>query len=100
VPGIPEITPEELVQKVESGEPIRVLDIRLPAAVAGGKIDVVPPGQFTNVLGSEILAQGDAFTRVLAPNGPIAVVCGHGNSSKEMTLHLNEMGFHAFSLRG
>jgi len=100
VAGVPEITSEELVQKVESGEPIRVLDIRLPEAVAGGKIDVVPPGQFMNVLGSKILAQGDAFTQVLEPNGPVAVVCGQGNSSKEMAVHLNEMGFHAFSLRG
>jgi len=100
VAGVPEITSEELVQRVESGEPIRVLDIRAPEALAGGKIDVVSPDGFLNIRGSEIYARGDGFTKVLAPNGPVAVVCGQGNSSKEMALHLNEMGFHAVSVRG
>ena len=98
--GIPEITPEELIRTVESGEPIRVLDIRAPEALAGGRIDILPPEGFLNIRGSEVLTRGDAITRVLAPDGPIAVVCGHGNSSKQIAQHLAEMGFQAFSVRG
>jgi glyoxylase-like metal-dependent hydrolase (beta-lactamase superfamily II) len=100
VAGVPEITPEDLVRTVESGSPIRILDVRAPDALAGGRIDILPAEQFLNIRGSEILSRGDAITQVLAPDGPIAVVCGHGNSSKQIALHLGELGFQTYSLRG
>jgi glyoxylase-like metal-dependent hydrolase (beta-lactamase superfamily II) len=97
---VPEITPEELVRTIESGAPIRVLDVRAPEALAGGRIDILPAERFINIRGSEILSKGEAIAATLAPDGPVAVVCGRGNSSRQVVLHLNEIGFQAISLRG
>jgi glyoxylase-like metal-dependent hydrolase (beta-lactamase superfamily II) len=100
LPEGPEITSEELVRTVESGRPLRILDVRAPSALAGGKIDLVPPERFLNIRGSEILSMGEGIASALPPDGPIAVVCGKGNSSKQITHHLNELGYAARSLRG
>jgi len=102
VPGnaSPEITPEELVQRVESGAPLRVLDVRAPNALAEGRIDIVPVDRFINIRGSEIMAMGEQIRSVIAPDGPVAVVCGRGNASKQVALILNEFGFQASSVRG
>ena len=100
LPDVPEITSEELIRAVESGNPLRILDVRAPAALAGGKIDLVPADRYLNIRGSEILAMGEGIASALPPDGPIAVVCGRGNSSKQVTHHLNELGYSARSLRG
>jgi glyoxylase-like metal-dependent hydrolase (beta-lactamase superfamily II) len=97
---VPEITPEELVSKVESGAPIRVLDVRLPAALTTGRIDIVPAERFLNIRGSEIFQMGREIKDSIRADGPIAVVCGHGNASKEVAAHLGELGFQALSVRG
>jgi glyoxylase-like metal-dependent hydrolase (beta-lactamase superfamily II) len=98
--SIPEITPEELVQRLESGAALRVLDVRTPEAVAAGRIDLLPSDRFVNVRGSELLALRGAVKEKLPPDGPIAVVCGHGNSSKQVALFLNHLGYDAMSMRG
>lgn len=100
IPESTEITPEELVQRVESGADLRVLDVRLPAAVAAGRIDIVRPDHFVNILGSQLMAMGEGIREALPPNGPIAVVCGRGNSSKQVASILNELGYSASSMRG
>lgn len=97
---VPEITPEELVRRLESGAPLRVLDVRPPTAVTAGHIDLLPAEGFINIKGSELLAMGSDVKRAIPADGPIAVVCGHGNSSKQVTLVLNEMGYDALSMRG
>jgi rhodanese-related sulfurtransferase len=88
LPNVPEITSEELIRALESGQPLRVLDVRAPAALAGGKIDLAPADRFLNIRGSEILAMGEGIASALPPDGPIAVVCGKGNSSRQVTHHL------------
>src|SRR5258706_2331759 len=80
---VPEITPEELVQRLESGAPMRVLDVRAPAAVAAGRIDLVPAECFINIRGSELLAMGEGVRGTISANGPIAVVCRRGHSSQQ-----------------
>ncbi|HEX7077342.1 MAG TPA: MBL fold metallo-hydrolase [Candidatus Eisenbacteria bacterium] len=97
---IPEITGEELVRDIEAGVPIRVLDVRASDAVQAGRIDIVPPERFVHIRGSRILAMGAKVKEALPSDGPIAVVCGHGNSSKQVALILNGLGFTASSLRG
>jgi glyoxylase-like metal-dependent hydrolase (beta-lactamase superfamily II) len=97
---VSEITPEELVQRLESGAKLRVLDVRLPAAVAAGRIDIVPPERFVNILGSQLLAMGEGIREALPTDGPIAVVCGRGNSSKQIAGILGELGYSAQSMRG
>jgi len=98
--AVPEITPEELVQRVESGAPLRVLDVRAPNALSEGRIDIVPADRFINIRGSEIMAMGEQVRDVIAQDGPVAVVCGRGNASRQVALILNELGFQASSVRG
>jgi len=100
VPDVHEITPEELVSRIESGAPIRVLDVRAPEALSGGRIDILPADRFLNIRGSEIVAMGDSVANSIRRDGPIAVVCGHGNSSRQVALHLSALGFQAVSMRG
>jgi glyoxylase-like metal-dependent hydrolase (beta-lactamase superfamily II) len=96
----PEISPEDLVRAIESGAPIRVLDIRAPNALAGGRIDVGSPDQFVNMRGSEVVSLGEGIRSALDPEMPLAVVCGRGNSSKQVAAHLNELGYRARSMTG
>ncbi len=93
----PEITPEELVEAVERGEAIHVLDVRAPQRLAAGRIDIVPDERFHNVRGSELLAREDPPV----PRGAhVAVVCGLGNDSKRVAQHLAERGYRAESVVG
>lgn len=99
-PRVPEIGPEELAQALERGDAIQVLDVRTPARVAGGRIDLVPRERFHNIVGSRLLTITAPAAIGLRPEAPVAVVCGHGNSSRPAALHLNRLGYSARSLRG
>lgn len=94
----PEISPEELVLTVESGTPLRVLDIR--ANVASGRIDIVKQDRYVNIRGSQLLAMGDDVRSAIPSSDPVAVVCDRGNSSKQIAAHLNDLGYKAKSMRG
>ena len=96
--AVPEISPEELVQRVESGAPLRVLDVR--ASTANGRIDILPADRYVNIRGSRIMAMGPSITETLPQTDPVAVVCERGNSSKQVAAHLNDLGYHAESIRG
>lgn len=98
--AIPEIQPSELARAIEGNEPIQVLDVRAPFRVASGKIDLVPSDQFYNIVGSRLVTMQSAADTGLDPSLPVAVVCGHGNSSKQAAQFLNQLGFSAQSLRG
>ncbi len=94
---VSEITPEKLVEAVERGEELHVLDVRAPQRLAAGRIDIVPDERFHNVRGSELLAREDPGV----PRGAhIAVVCGLGNDSKRVAQHLAERGYRAESVVG
>ncbi len=99
-PHAPEIAPDELVRAVERGDALQVLDVRAPARVAAGRIDLVPPARFHNIVGSRLLTLRSPDGIELDRSVPVAVVCGHGNSSRQATLHLNQLGYTARSLRG
>ena len=64
---------------LESGEPLQVVDVRNPARIAEGRIDLVPAGRFINIVGSALLARRDLATTGLDAAIPAVVVCGHGN---------------------
>ncbi|HET7905004.1 MAG TPA: MBL fold metallo-hydrolase [Candidatus Eisenbacteria bacterium] len=96
--SVPEITPEALVRRVESGEPLRILDIR--ANTANGRVDCVANDCYVNIRGSELVALGKRLGEVLPPDGPVAVVCERGNSSKQITAYLNRLGYQCESMHG
>ncbi|HET9951369.1 MAG TPA: MBL fold metallo-hydrolase [Candidatus Eisenbacteria bacterium] len=94
----PELSPEELVQRVESGAPLRVLDIR--ANTSNGRIDILPADRYVNIRGSQVMAMGASIAGTLPKADPVAVVCERGNSSKQLAAHLNDLGYRAESMRG
>ncbi len=98
--NVPEISPTELIDHAESGEPIQVLDIRAPERAALGKIEVVTDDHYVNMRGSEVAANGDLIGAGLATDRPLAVVCDMGQSSKQIVALLNSKGWDARSVTG
>ena len=96
--AVPEISPEELVLRIESGAPLRVLDVR--ANTASGRIDIIPQDCYVNIRGSQLLAMGADVRNAVPPSDPVAVVCDRGTSSKQIAAHLNVLGYKAESMRG
>ncbi|HEY7728749.1 MAG TPA: MBL fold metallo-hydrolase, partial [Candidatus Eisenbacteria bacterium] len=97
----PEITPLELLHRLESGEPIQVLDVRAPAALADGFIDhLLPPGRFWNIPGSQIIGRRAFGEDFVLRDVPVAVVCYHGNDSRVVAYYLGRLGYAAASVSG
>jgi len=95
-----EITAEGLARALEAGEALQVVDVRNPARVAAGRIDLVPAGRFHNVVGSKLRASAGLDDTGLDPALPAVVVCGHGNDSRVTAAHLRALGLEASSLTG
>lgn len=95
-----EISPEELVATVEAGRHVQVLDIRAPARVATGRIEIVPDGRFHNILGSKLISMQGPAEIGLTTDEPIAVVCARGNDSRFVANFLNQLGYEAKSVSG
>jgi glyoxylase-like metal-dependent hydrolase (beta-lactamase superfamily II) len=98
--SVEEITARDLARALESAEPIQILDVRAPAALRSGVIDLAAPGRFYNRPGSQILSgragDGGFVTREL----PVAVVCQHGNDSRVVADYLKRQGYRAVSVAG
>ena len=97
---VPEITPDELIHTIENGEDIQVLDVRAAHRLAAGHIDLLPEDRFFNMAGSQVMALQDPGDIGIDKNRPVAVVCARGNSSKHITMFLEEKGYRARSVRG
>lgn len=97
-----EITPAELYERIRSGEPVRVVDIRDREAVEQWRItgDSVA---FTSLprakaLQAKALGTVDDLLADVAGEGPITVVCAEGRSSAEVAAHFREAGADARNL--
>ncbi|MFN2572433.1 MAG: MBL fold metallo-hydrolase [Gemmatimonadales bacterium] len=99
-PSLPQIPPQELAERLDRGEPLQVLDVRAPEKVERGHIDIGSELDFHALPNSKILALPDVRALQLDVHRPVAVVCGHGNSSKKATAFLRERGYEAFSVIG
>ena len=97
---VPEIEPEQLLAEAAAGGALQVLDIRAPQSVAAGAIELPPPARLLNVPGSRLVAARDPERIGLDRTLPVAVVCAHGNSSRQVTTYLNQLGFQARSVAG
>lgn len=98
--NIPEISPEELIAKAESPEPIQILDIRAPELATKNHIEVVPDDRYVNMKGSVVVADGDLIAAGLKKNQPLTVVCETGQSSKKIAALLASQGWSVTSLTG
>ena len=98
--SLPQIPPQELAERLDRGESLQVLDVRAPEKVERGHIDIGSELDFHAHPNSRILALPDVNELHLDAKRPIAVVCGHGNSSKKATAFLRERGYEAYSVIG
>jgi len=97
---VPEIAPQDVARRLDAGEPLQVLDVRSGDRVARGQITLGGALEFHAVPRSELVALPSLDTIGLHADRPIAVVCGHGNSSRVATAFLREHGYDAYSVRG
>lgn len=97
---LPQIPPQELAERLDSGESVQVLDVRAPEKVAQGHVAIGPQLAFHALPNSQIFALPDVRELHLDPARPVAVICGHGNSSKQTTAFLRERGYDAYSVTG
>jgi len=95
-----QIPPQELAERLDRGEPLQVLDVRAPEKVERGHIALGSELEFHAHPNSRLFATPDVGALQLDTNRPIAVVCGHGNSSKKATAFLRERGYEAYSVIG
>src|SRR5881628_170368 len=96
----PQIPSQELAERLDRGEPLQVLDVRAPEKVERGHIVLGPELEFHAHPNSKLFALPDVTALDLDTTRPIAVVCGHGNSSKKATAFLRERGYEAYSVIG
>src|SRR5207248_8362200 len=99
-PAPPQISPDELAQRLDRGEPLQLLDIRASERVAQGAVSFGPTLDFRAVPASQMYALPRLDPLALDPRRPVAVMCGHGNSSRQATLFLRAQGFDAYSVTG
>ena len=97
---VPAIAPEELASRLDQGEPLQVLDIRSADRVRRGHIGLGQGLEFHNVKSSTLLASPTLHDLGIDTGRPVAVVCGHGNSSQRATTFLRDHGVEAYSVRG
>jgi glyoxylase-like metal-dependent hydrolase (beta-lactamase superfamily II) len=97
---LPQIAPQELAERLDRGEPLQVLDVRAPDKVERGRIVLGSELAFHAHPNSKLFALPDVSALHLDSTRPIAVVCGHGNSSKKATAFLRERGYEAYSVMG
>jgi len=98
--SLPQIAPQELAERLDRGEPLQVLDVRTPDRVERGHIALGSELDFRAHPNSKLFALPDVSALQLDTTRPIAVVCGHGNSSKKATAFLRERGYEAYSVIG
>ena len=99
-PTFAQIPPQELAERLDRGEPLQVLDVRAPEKVESGHISIGSELEFHAHPNAKILALPDLGSLHLDAARPIAVICGHGNSSKQATAFLRERGYEAYSVIG
>lgn len=98
--ALPQIPPQELAERLDRGESLQLLDVRASEKVERGHISFGPELDFHAHPNSKLLALRDLGALHLDSARPVAVICGHGNSSKKATAFLRERGYEAYSVIG
>ena len=79
---------------------MQILDVRAPERLTAGRVTLGEKLAFKNLKGSTLYAMPTLDGLGLDPGAPIAVICGHGNSSQRATRFLMDHGVTAFSVTG
>jgi len=99
-PSVPRIPAADLARRLDQGERVQLLDIRTPEHVAGGRVTLGATLDFRALPASAMYDLPTLDSLRLDPATPVAVICGHGNSSQQAAQYLRERGFDAFSVTG
>src|SRR2546427_13130013 len=99
-PGLPQISPHELAQRLDRGEPLQLVAIRASERVAQGAVSLGPTLDFRAFPASQMYALPQLDSLALDPRRPVAATCGDGDSSRQATLFLRSQGFDAYSVTG
>ena len=99
-PAVPHIPAPELARRLDHGERVQLLDVRAPERVAQGRVTLGATLDFRAVSASDMYRLSTLEPLRLDPRTPVAVICGHGNSSKQATQFLRQRGFEAYSVAG
>jgi glyoxylase-like metal-dependent hydrolase (beta-lactamase superfamily II) len=99
-PTVAHIPASELARRLDAGERMQLLDVRAPERVAQGRVTLGATLDFRAVPASELYGLPTLERLGLDTAAPVAVICGHGNSSKLASSFLRERGFDAYSVTG
>src|SRR5256884_5169460 len=99
-PSVPRIPATDLARRLDQGERVQLLDIRTPERVARGRVTLGATFDFRALPASAMYELPPLEPLRLDPATPVAVICGHGNSSQQATQSLRARGFDAFSVTG
>ncbi|HZI21870.1 MAG TPA: MBL fold metallo-hydrolase [Gemmatimonadales bacterium] len=99
-PAPPLLPAAELARRLDEGERVQLLDIRASERVARGRVTFGATLDFHALPASALYHLPTLESLRLDPAAPVAVICGHGNSSRQATQYLRERGFDAFSVAG
>lgn len=99
-PAEPFIPAPDLARRLDAGDRVQLLDVRTPERVAQGRVTLGATLDFHAIPASEMYQLATLEQLRLDPAAPVAVICGHGNSSKQATRFLREHGFEAYSVTG
>ena len=97
---VPLLQPDELARRLDAGEPVQVLDVRAPDQVTRARLTFGAALQFQAMPNSQLFALPSLDPLGLDQTRPVAVVCGHGNSSQQTVAFLRDRGFNAYSVAG
>jgi len=99
-PSVPLIPAPDLARRLDQGERVQLLDIRSAERVARGRIAFGATLDFRSLAASQLYQLATLEPLRLDPAAPVAVICGHGNSSAKATAFLRDRGFEAYSVAG
>src|SRR5690349_16484784 len=98
--SVPHLPAPELARRLDDGERLQLLDVRAAERVAQARVTLGATLDFRAVPASDMYRLDTLEPLRLDPAAPVAVICGHGNSSKRATQFLRERGFEAYSVAG
>ena len=99
-PPVPLIPAADLARRLDHGEHVQLLDIRSAEQVAQARVTLGAALDFRALAASQLYQLATLDSLRLDPAVPVAVICGHGNSSTQATHLLRDRGFEAYSVAG
>jgi glyoxylase-like metal-dependent hydrolase (beta-lactamase superfamily II)/rhodanese-related sulfurtransferase len=100
----PSISPADLQERIDRGDPVRVLDVRNRDEVdrwqLSGPAVTVTQRSNAKFIQATVTDSVDEFAEGIDGEGPIVAVCARGEASREVAAALEDAGYEASNLAG